>query len=579
MQIKLGVTFEACFPGEDRKSLNEYLSGISRDTLLKTGSHFLGFDTEKSKYSDVIAFMNMFFSQDNQDFAQEAYQNLLNYVAQAEYDVADYEIPYVGSSLLFFEFVFDNVSEEVETEKTNEEMERDVFKAYLHLNQLAFTDRGVAQKEADEKSGIKFTPAQALLMLQFHNYDLINYRIDKVFTCQFLRAVSYFEFLSGIEKCEPLLNAFYQYYGVENYNEYLRRLLGITYSVLMKDKETHTEIHLEDPAHEDFIDKHILSSEEIAEELDFVTLRSKPLYKIEDLKYRIISPLFVIEMIYNGLYFRLKLINEELPDDQQVKGLYRLKTYEYSEQYALDTLLKEIFGKRYFQKSGKELDELMNGAPDYYIRNGKRAMLFESKDILISKESKTSPDYTILEEELRLKLFENLKGKPKAVRQLVANIEALLKGDAAYDPKFPTNRGIIRPVLVVHYRMFNTAGTNSIVNDWFKDELVKLEESGLDISRVQDLVIIDIDTLMFNKEALQSKKLQLWDVLMEYQEDNLRFELSKAKPKPRSEEEGIAMLKSSYKPFSFFLDIKVEKLKLTRTPKELLEKAAPLFPE
>ncbi len=579
MQFKLGVTFEACFPEEERKSLDEYLSGISRETLLKTGSHFLGFDTEKSKYSDVVAFMNMFFSQGNQDFAQDAYQNLVNYVAQAEYDIGDYEIPYVGSSLLFFEYVFDNVSEDIETEKTNEEMERDMFKAYLHLNQVAFTDRGIAQSEADEKSGIKFTPAQALLMLQFHNYDFINYRTDKVFTCQFLRALSYFEFLSGIERCKPLLIAFYEHYGVENYNEYLRRLLGITYSVLMKDKETHTEIHLEDPAHEDFIDKHILSSDEIAEELDFVTLRSKPLYKVEDLKYRIISPLFVIEMIYNGLYFRLKLINDELPDDQRVKGLYGLKTYEYSEQYALDTLLKEIFGNRYLQKSGKELDELMDGAPDYYIRNGKRAMLFESKDILISKESKTSPDYTVLEEELRLKLFENEKGKPKAVRQLAANIETLLKGEATYDPQFPLKKGIIRPVLVVHYRMFNTAGTNSIVNSWFKDELTKLEESGLDISRVQDLVIIDIDTLMFNKEALQSKKIKLWDVLMEYQEDYLRFELSKAKPKPQSEEEGIAMLKSSYKPFSFFLDNKVETAKLTRTPKELLDRAALLFPE
>lgn len=577
MKFKLGVTFEACFPEEDRKSLDEFLSGISRDTLLKTGSHFLGFDTEKSKYSDVTAFMNMFFSPGNQNFANEAYQNLLNYVAQAEYDITDYEIPYVGSSLSFFEYVFDNVSKDTQTAKTIEEIERDIFKAYLHLNQIAFTDRGIAQKVADEESGIEFSPDQALLMLQFYNYDLINYRTDKVFTCQFLRAVSYFEFLSGIVHCKPLLKAFYEHYGVKDYNEYLRRLLGVTYSVLMKDKETHTEIHLGDPTHEDFLDKHILSPDEVAVELDFVTLRSKPLYKIEDLKYRIISPLFVIEMIYNGLYFRLKLINDKLPDNQKVNGLYRLKTYEYSEQYALNTLLKEIFGNRYIQKSGKELDQLMDGAPDYYIRNGKRVMLFESKDILISKESKTSPDYSVLSDEFRLKLFENEKGKPKAVRQLAANIEILLRGEATYDPIFPTNRGIIRPVLVVHYRMFNTAGTNSIVNNWFKDELSKLEKSGLDISRVQDLVIIDIDTFLFNKEALQSKKLKLWDALMEYQEDYLRFDLSKAKPKPRSEEEGIAMLKSAYKPFSYFLDNKVEKLKLSRTPKELLEKAAPLF--
>ncbi len=127
--------------------------------------------------------------------------------------------------------------------------------------------------------------------------------------------------------------------------------------------------------------------------------------------------------------------------------------------------------------------------------------------------------------------------------------------------------------------MFNAAGLNNVVNGWFRNELEQLQEDGLDISRVQDLILIDIDTLVFNKEALQSRKLTLWDALMEYQNNYLRFHLSKARPRPRNEEEGIAMLKSSFYPFSFFLDIKVEKMKLARTPKELLEKAAPLFPK
>lgn len=385
--------------------------------------------------------------------------------------------------------------------------------------------------------------------------------------------------MSQKEKCQALLNAFYKYYCVKDYNDYLRRLLGITYPVLMKDKESHTEIHLDNLDNEDFIDKHILSSDEVASELDFLTLRSKPLYKFGKGKYRIISPLFTIEMIYNGLYFRLKEINNKLSGDDKVSGLYGLKTYEYSEQYALDTLLQEIYGKRYYQKSGKELDKIMNGAPDYYIRNGKHTVIFESKDILISKESKQCTDFRILRNELRLKLYENEKSKPKAVRQFVENIRKLLKGEADYDANFPVNKGIIFPVLVVHYRMFNAAGLNHIINGWFRNELEKLKHESLDISRVQDLIIIDIDTLVFNKEALQSGKLPLWNALMEYQENYLRFDLSKVRPRPRSEEKGIYLLESSFHPFSFYLDNKVEKMKLERTPKELLEKATSLFPE
>lgn len=312
MKFKLGINFEACFPQEKRENLSHYLSGIQRDDLLKMGSYFLGFDNEKSQYSDITTFLNMFFSKDNQDFATQAYENLASYVSQAGYAMEQYEIPYIGSSLLLFEFIFDNVSEEQQTTKSNLEIEQDVFKAYLHLNQVAFADRGIAEKKMDEESGIVYTPAQVLLKTHFHNFELINYRVDKLFTCQFLRAVSYFEFLSESDKCKPLLQAFYEYYGVEDYNDYLRRLLGVIYPVLMKDKESHTEIHLDNLDNEDFIDKHILSSEDVASELDFLTLRSKPLYKFEKGKYRIISPLFTIEMIYNGLYFRLKNINDKL---------------------------------------------------------------------------------------------------------------------------------------------------------------------------------------------------------------------------------------------------------------------------
>ncbi|MEY8847954.1 hypothetical protein AB9K26_04025 [Psychroserpens sp. XS_ASV72] len=42
--FKLGITFEACFPNEERGTLNDYLSGINKAELLKMGSFFLGFN-------------------------------------------------------------------------------------------------------------------------------------------------------------------------------------------------------------------------------------------------------------------------------------------------------------------------------------------------------------------------------------------------------------------------------------------------------------------------------------------------------------------------------------------------------
>jgi len=577
--LKLGINFEACFPNEERGTLEDYLSGIEKADLLKMGSFFLGFNTEKSRYSNITHFLQMYFSSENSDFAQTIYANILKYVEISEYPLDIYEVPYVVSSLRLFEFIFDEVADNQETTKTNKEIEQDTFKAYVLLNQITITERDFISNQIREENGLTLTAAQVFLQISFHNNDIINYRVDKLFECQFKRALFYFEFLSLRKDCYPLLYAFYAHYGVTDYKDYLKRLIGITHSVLMKDKESHCEIHLDEQENMAFIDKHVASVDESITEVDFLKVRSNPLYKFEKDKYRIISPLFTIEMIYNGLFFRLKAINNQLPNRDKVSGFYNLKTYQFSEQYVLSKLLKEIYGNRYIQKSGLELDGIMDGAPDYYMRNGKYIHVYESKDILISKESKQSFDYRDLENELKIKLFENEKGNAKAVRQLVETIRKILNGEAVYDSNIPLARVQIFPVLILHYRMFNTAGLNRVINTWFVEELARLEELGLDISRVHDLVIIDVETLMFNKDALIKRKITIQNALLEYEKDYLRFNLANARPRPRSQEEVNKLIENSLLPFSFFIDNKIEKLGYKRSGKDLLEKASVLFEE
>lgn len=577
--LKLGINFEACFPGEERGTLQEYLTGINKRDLLKMGSFFLGFNTENSRYSDIKHFLEMYFSAENSEFAQTTYANIIDYIENAPYPLAAYEVPYVVSSLRLFEFVFDEVPDNQETTKTNKEIEQDTFKAYVLLNQITITDRDLLNAQVREENNLELTPAQALLQISFHNNDLINFRVDKLFDSQLKRALLYFEFLSLRDDCQALLDAFYAHYQVTDYKEYLKQLLGITYSVLMKDKESHTEIHLDEQESIGFIDKHIANPEESIREVDFLKTRSNPLYKFEKDKYRIISPLFTIEMIYNGLFFRLKDINSQLSDEDKVSGFYNLKTYQFSEQYVLSELLKQIYGNKYIQKSGAELDRIMPGAPDYYMRNGKYVHVYESKDILISKESKQSFDYRDLENELKLKLYENEKGSAKAVRQLVETIRKILNGEATYDPGIPLAKVQIFPVLILHYRMFNAAGLNSVINKWFVEELQKLEGFGLDISRVHDLIIIDVETLMFNKDALIKRKVTLQNALLEYERDYLRFNITNARPRARSQQEANSLVEKSLNPFSFFLDNKVEKSGYKRSGNDLLEKVSVLFEE
>lgn len=576
--MKLGINYEACFPKEIPKTLLEYLSGIDKSTLLKISSFFLGFNSDKSRYSSISNFLTMFFSLENKDFATYVYNNILNYIKKESYSLEEYEIPYVVSSLHFFEFIFDNIPENQITTKTNIKIEQDIFRAYVLMNQKTLTERDQKNQELKIKNGRKFKVDEALIEMSFHNGDILNYSVDKLFYTQFFRAYYYFEFLSKQDTCQELLSAFYKYYSVRDYKDYLRRLMGITYSVLMKDREAHTEIHLKESEHSLFIDKHIADISIPITELDFLKVRSNPLYKFEENKYRIISPLFTIEMIYNGLYFRLKFINENiLQKKQKVKNLYDLKTYQYSEQFVLSKLLKEIYGNRFIQKSGTDLDAIMDGAPDYYVRNGKYIQVFESKDILITKESKQSIDFTELESELKIKLYENEKGHRKAVKQLVETVKKILLGEAKYDPGLPLKKVHIFPVLVLHYRMFNAPGLNSMINKWFEEELNRLKEKDINITNVHSLIIIDIDTLLFNKDAFVKRRLSLLGTLQEYEKYYLKFHFKNIKSKPKSQQEANAMLQKSFDPFSLFLDNKVDQMKFKRSTDELMELAETLF--
>ena len=192
MNNKLGINFEACFPQEERQPLEIYLSGVNKTDLLKISSFFLGFNTYQSEFSDIGAFLTMYFSSGNREFAKTVYTNIVDYVNKVDYPIEMYEIPYIKSSLFLFEFIFDKVPDDEHTTKSKEEIERDIFKAYVALNQITITEYEEQRRYFDEARGRTLSSSEVILANSFHNNDLINYREDKLFSSQLLRAVLLF---------------------------------------------------------------------------------------------------------------------------------------------------------------------------------------------------------------------------------------------------------------------------------------------------------------------------------------------------------------------------------------------------
>ncbi|MEN2412151.1 hypothetical protein [Flavobacterium mesophilum] len=575
--MKLILSFSDVFPEEKPKLLSEYLEGIDRKTLMKIGSFFLGFNHRESQYADPITFMQMFFSDRNIEIFQKASQNIDSFLAEKGETLKNAEIPYVVSSLKFFETAF-NSDGEIALSKSEEEIERDVFKAYLLLNEQLTKVRDKAIDQIDSLLPPHKKATGLLLFLQLHNFDLTNYDLDKLFTTQFLRALMFFDFLHTREDCKMLLEKFYKYFDVEDYKEYLKRILPLTTSVIKKDKEAHTDIVLDDSADNndvEFLNKLTIDNIELLEDFDFKNIRSTPLYRVSGRTFRMISPLFAMELVYNGLYWKFKEINDKLPKAARPKDLYGLKTFEFSEKYVLNTILKEIFGERYIQKTGDELDKNYDGAPDYYVRNGNLMLLFESKDIMLNSKVKESMDFLEIQQAISEKLYKKEDGTPKAVVQLIKNIRKALTMQLGFEKDYSPEKLIIHPVITLHYRMFNTVGLNKFINFWFQEELQILKNEGLKISNVKPLVMIDIDTLIFNKDVFADRIIEFEDCLADYQTDYVGYN-GQGRIFTTQQSYNQA-LQNSFLPFSAYLDDKIDKMGYRKIPRDIENRGFKIF--
>ncbi len=216
---------------------------------------------------------------------------------------------------------------------------------------------------------------------------------------------------------------FYARFKVTDYKGFLQKIFPLAFFVISAKHEGAMTLEVKkDENYEsniDFLDNLTVTNiDYVDNDIDYLTIRANPLYKIGETSYRVISPLFAIEKIFNGLYFLLKEINDAFDKTLQI-NLRQLITFEFSEKYLLYKIIERTYEKKYFKLSGEQMKTL--GAPDYYIRNGNKVFLFESKDILIRADIKESYDFEQYEKALREKLYFESNGKkksPKAVRQL-----------------------------------------------------------------------------------------------------------------------------------------------------------------
>lgn len=537
---------------EEGKDEYEYLNELPSDDLKLSGAHLVNISKPKSPFYDIRFFLEKFFCEENNNLANEIY----NKVVELRKTYPEVLILNPLTSLQVAEY---SLLQEVENnnELTNQDFEKNLFKAYLKLNAHNIKDEQIKESLENYTGEDKLAALTILSTLAY--YDLTNYNIYDIVLSQFVKAVYLFKFMSETDIFKPILEKFLTEHYCDSWAEYLQKLLPLVFTVVTKEnKFTHTDHivkagdHYEDSCK--FIDTQIFDiNDDFSRNLDFIALRGKPLYKFQGGKYRVVSDLFLAEKLYNSLYFSLSSINKGLPDEHRIKDFRGTFCLQFTENYLFYATLKSIYSNKYKQLSGEEIVRQygIDSEPDYYIRNGNKVFLFENKDVLLNAETKVSYDFKKVESALTEKFYyeeKNGKRSNKAVLQLMNNTENILNNSLVFDKKVNSKSARIYPILVTYYNIFNTPGINYWLNKWHSHELQSIEQKGLSTKNVRPLTLINIDTLLVYSDLLKEKKIHLENLIDEYHE--LRALSIK---KPISEEDLKEKYMERFLPFDVFV--------------------------
>lgn len=570
------LIFEDVFPNEKRLAPEEYLEGGKRSLILNLATLFLGSFGFNSKYRDNKEVLQTIFGTENNELANSLYNQIIS-IEKGEIKIS---IIHTYSSLKLFEYFFGK--KDVSETQTNSEFEVNFFKAYLVFNSEFISAQKVAISSVKDID-IDLKVPMMMFCMHYPIADKTNYDINQIWTTQIIKATYLFQFLEANKKAKPILAAFLNHFGQATWQDYLKHLLTLTKPAIMADREVYTNIDvIQDDKYDEnckFIEKLIVNEKDELEENDFITLRSSPLYKVKEGVYQIIFNLFVVEKIYKGVYFQLRDVNDKLLDSSKIKDLKGYYGLEFSEKTLLYRVIETIYKNNCIHYSGMQLADLrIDGAPDYYIRKGQNIILFETKDFLIKKEVKASFDFIQYETEFqKILYYEELpdgKVKNKAVIQLINFIKKILKNEFIVDKDYRYRDVYIYPVLITHDNQYDTPGFNNLINYWFQGELEDLKKEGFFIKHIKPLMIVNIDSLIYNQVGL-AETIPLHDVLKLY-EGHIN---QKPKMKFRTEEEYKQFRMSKLFPFSYFLTILFKEKGICKQPPILDIVASELFKE
>ncbi|QIE59297.1 hypothetical protein G5B37_06885 [Rasiella rasia] len=493
------LEFANVFPEEEPKEILEYLSNISRETLLK----IIGFSTTKNQPNY------------NRIFSNVEKQHEIN-KRVADYGKA-YQIPERPilisreSSLMLSEIILanrDSLLEGNENEGIDED-EINLFKTYLLINLQANKKQnlGDAQDNIDRM-------AEMLIAMSFSSADTGLFEDNDLEFAKLLYAtVIKFEFLLDFvseDENQYLGEALAKEFNQENL-EQLNYQVKLLVATLLRMK--HLNSYILTPDREDHINfLNTLTKAEIDVSDDFTNLKKFPLYKIDETQFSLVDYFYLLDKFFKSVRFILKdafIAHHGLePDDSSFFAFYNS---DFSEEVVMKKVLDEIFHWKYMVK--RQETATRDNEPDYYVRHNNKIYLFENKDILVRADIKSSSDIEKIKKLLDKK-FVHDGDRHVGIGQLITSIQQIINKTFAYDDYANQKNNLsIYPILLVSDRVFEIPGMNYLLNKRYNELVQERLGNMYNPSLIKPLTFVDIDTLIFWAPYLKEKDRNFRDLL------------------------------------------------------------------
>ena len=520
----------------------DLLQGISKDTLLRVSTYLIGKNLYNDEEIDSNDLIKNWFSDGNRVFADQFYDRL------KKYEEENQELLTIVSSVSCLKILQYGLELEEQAKlnrKSQQQSEIDLLFALLICNQNEDYNQN---KDADKMR--ELFPGNFLEVLVFNQSfavnDIINFYFGDYTYCQVVKSLLLFGFLDSIAEGKEILNRFCHYYEITNWREYFESIIPLISAWSKMDTPSSVDLILETNDNYKtnylFLQKLAMSDYFKLEDLDYIKIREKPLIELDDKTFRVIHPLFISDKIYKGLYFLLNQLNAKEP--KIIKNFRSWYTSNFTEGVCLREIINYSIEKYDIRFFDDELNLLgIVGPPDCYLRLDQDVFLIENKDILINAAIKGSYDFEVTINEIKKKLLIE-DGRPVGIGQIVTNIKKLLSKENTFDEKFNPESACIYPLLILHDNMYDTVGLNKILNIFFHEELLKLNDEGFDISRIRPLILINIDTLIQVSDALKEGKVIFKELLEGFYHDSILAD---------NQQHTKADIRNSLVPFSIFL--------------------------